>query len=121
MEAMAVGRLLLIRPLSGEQFCNEKLVVEVAGMGESMMGAKRDYEPGEEDREGVVLSRERVAERVRWAHGTSAETVRKSAWNFRLVARKGTVKGGSSYASVDCIMEDIRCRREKKMEAIVRN
>ncbi|KAF3328662.1 UDP-glycosyltransferase 73B1 [Carex littledalei] len=102
-EAVALDRLLQTWPLFGEQFYNEKFVVEVARTGESM-GAKR----------GVVLSREKVAERVRWAHGTGAEAVRKRAWDIVLVVRREVVKGGSSYASVDCMIEDIRQRREKR-------
>ncbi|XP_078175166.1 anthocyanin 3'-O-beta-glucosyltransferase-like [Carex rostrata] len=94
-EAVALSRLLLTWPLFGEQFYNEKFVIEVVTTGESM-GAKR----------GVVLSREKVAERVRWAHGTGAEAVRKRARNIGLVVRREVVKGGSSYASVDCMIEE---------------
>ncbi|KAJ3702802.1 hypothetical protein LUZ61_006507 [Rhynchospora tenuis] len=107
-EAAAVGKLMLTWPLCSNEFYNEKLVVQVARIGEPM-GAERGYVWGEE-RTGVVLNRERVAEKIRWAHGAGAEAMRKRAWEIGLEVRHCGGKGGSSYACVESMMDDIRKR-----------
>jgi UDP:flavonoid glycosyltransferase YjiC (YdhE family) len=50
MEAASVGRLMLTWPLHGEQFFNEKFVVDVAGIGASM-DVERGHTSGEEGEE----------------------------------------------------------------------
>ncbi|KAF3328663.1 scopoletin glucosyltransferase-like protein [Carex littledalei] len=115
-EATAVGKMMLTWPLFADQFYNEKFVVQVAEIGESM-GAERGYIWGEEERTGVLLNRERVAEKVRWSLGPGAESMRKRAWEIGIEARKGGGKGGSSYESVECMMEDIRKHRGQRTEA----
>lgn len=106
-EAAAVGKLMLTWPLFADQFYNEKFVVQVAGIGEPM-GVERGYVWGEEESTGVLLYRERVAEKVRWAQGEGAEAMRKRAREIGREARNGGGKGGTSYLSVERMMEDIR-------------
>jgi UDP-glucoronosyl and UDP-glucosyl transferase len=116
-EAAAVGKMMLTWPLFGDQFYNERFVVQVAGIGEPM-GAKRGYIWGEEESIGVLLNRERVAEKVRWAQGAGAEAIRKWAWEIGLEARNGGGKTGTSYASVERMMEDIRKHKEQRMKPV---
>ncbi|KAJ3674433.1 hypothetical protein LUZ60_005049 [Juncus effusus] len=106
-EAASLGKVMLTWPLFAEQFYNEKFVVEVARIGEAM-GTKKGYVWGQEEKGGVVLMREKITEKVRWAVGTGADDVRKKAYEIGKKSKMTVAKGGSSYENAERMMENIR-------------
>ncbi|BAS82924.1 UDP-glucose flavonoid 3-O-glucosyltransferase 7 [Oryza sativa Japonica Group] len=107
-EAAAAGVPVLAWPVFAEQFYNEALVVGLAGTGAGV-GAERGYVWGGEESGGVVVCREKVAERVRAA--MADEAMRRRAEEVGERARRAVEVGGSSYDAVGALLEDVR-RRE---------
>lgn len=107
-EAASAGVPMLTWPLFAEQFYNEVLVAEVAEVGVKV-GAEVGFVWSEEERAGVVVGRERIAERVTWLM-EKGEEVRKRARKLGEKARKVVEVGGSSYRNIGMLMEDMRKR-----------
>jgi hypothetical protein len=95
-------------PVFAEQFYNEALVVGVASTGVST-GAERGYVWGGEELGGVVVGREKVAERVRAA--MSDEGLRRRAGEMGELARRAVEVGGSSYKAAGALLDDVLRRR----------
>jgi UDP:flavonoid glycosyltransferase YjiC (YdhE family) len=104
-EAAAAGVPVVAWPVFAEQFYNEALVVGIAGTGVGA-GAERGYVWGGEELGGVVVGREKVAERVRAA--MSDEGLRRRAGEMGESARRAVEVGGSSYEAVGALLDDVR-------------
>ncbi|XP_040378387.1 scopoletin glucosyltransferase-like [Oryza brachyantha] len=110
-EAAAAGVPVLAWPVFAEQFYNEALVVGLAGTGAGV-GAERGYVWGGEESGGVVVSGEKVAERVR---ATLADKgLRQRAEEVGERARRAVETGGSSYGAVGALMDDVLRRRRRR-------
>uniref|UniRef100_A0A0E0KAF2 Glycosyltransferase n=1 Tax=Oryza punctata TaxID=4537 RepID=A0A0E0KAF2_ORYPU len=110
-EAAAAGVPVLAWPVFAEQFYNEALVVGLAGTGVAV-GVERGYAWGGEESGGVVVGREKVAERVRAAMADKA--LRRRAEDVGERARRAVEMGGSSYDAVGALLEDVRRRRWRR-------
>uniref|UniRef100_A0A0D9VR48 Glycosyltransferase n=1 Tax=Leersia perrieri TaxID=77586 RepID=A0A0D9VR48_9ORYZ len=115
-EAAAAGVPVVTWPVFAEQFYNEALVVGIAGTGVAV-GAKRGYVWGREESGGVVVGREKVAERVRAA--MADEALRRRAEDVGDRARRAVEAGGSAYVAAGKLLDDVR-RRRRERESVVK-
>uniref|UniRef100_A0ACD5ZPF4 Uncharacterized protein n=1 Tax=Avena sativa TaxID=4498 RepID=A0ACD5ZPF4_AVESA len=108
LEAVSAGVPMVTWPRCGDQFFNEKLVVEVLKVGASV-GAK-DYASAIESHR--VIGGEVVAESIgRVMDDDAGYTVRSNAKELGVKARRAVEKGGSSYGDVGRLMEELMARR----------
>ncbi|CBI30180.3 unnamed protein product, partial [Vitis vinifera] len=110
-EERTEGRGLLIRvctgvpiltcPLFAEQFINEKLVVQILGIGVSV-GVESAVTWGMEEKFGVVMKREDVMKAIDEVmdKGEGGEKRRKRARELGEMAKKAIEEGGSSYLNM---------------------
>ncbi|KAM3333653.1 hypothetical protein ACQJBY_028639 [Aegilops geniculata] len=108
LEAVSAGVPMVTWPRYVDQFYNEKLVVDVLGVGVGV-GAE-DYGPSVETHR--VIAGEAIAESIRrvMEEGDGA-AMRKKAKELGVMARGAVEKGGSSYDDVGQLMEELIARR----------
>ncbi|KAA8518671.1 hypothetical protein F0562_016145 [Nyssa sinensis] len=107
LEGVCAGVPLITWPLFAEQFLNEKLVVEVLGIGVSV-GAQVVVHFGEEEKYGVMVKREGVKEAVeKVMEEGNGEERRKRAREFGEMAKRAIEEGGSSYLNMTLLIQDI--------------
>jgi flavonol-3-O-L-rhamnoside-7-O-glucosyltransferase len=94
-------------PHFAEQFVNERLVVDVLKTGVEV-GVKGVTQWGHEQKE-VMVTRDAVEMAVSklMDQGEAAEEMRMRARDFRLKARKALEKGGSSYNSINLLIQEM--------------
>ncbi|KAF7024558.1 hypothetical protein CFC21_036893 [Triticum aestivum] len=109
LEAVSAGVPMVTWPRYADQFYNEKLVVEVLGVGVGV-GAE-DYASCLETHR--VIAGEAIAESIRRVMGEEGDgmAMRKKAKELGLMARGAVEKGGSSYDDVEQLMEELIARR----------
>ncbi|XP_020163501.1 probable UDP-glucosyl transferase 73B6 [Aegilops tauschii subsp. strangulata] len=109
LEAVSAGVPMVTWPRYADQFHNEKLVVEVLGVGVSV-GAE-DYASCVETHQ--VVAGEMIAESIKKAmkKDGDGDTVWKKAEELGVMACKAVEKGGSSYEDVGQLMEELMARR----------
>ncbi|KAG6405639.1 hypothetical protein SASPL_133231 [Salvia splendens] len=102
LEGICAGVPMVTWPVNAEQFYNEKLVTEVLGTGVSV-GNKRWML-----RESEGVERDAVATAVEevMAGGGAAE-MRRRAQNYKEMANKAVEEGGSSYNSLNALIEEL--------------
>ncbi|WOK94824.1 hypothetical protein Cni_G03529 [Canna indica] len=103
LEGVCGGVPMITWPLFAEQFLNEKLLVEVLGIGVSL-GVEKPSEWGKlvEEDEEVAVTRDELAKAVkRLMEGEEAKERRRRAEELRERARKAMEHGGSSYLSME--------------------
>ncbi|KAL0911658.1 hypothetical protein M5K25_019813 [Dendrobium thyrsiflorum] len=112
LEAISAGLAMATWPLFGEQFYNEKMVVDLLGIGVEV-GAK-EYGLMTEDRKEVVTAA-MVEAAVRKLMGKSeeADERRRKAKELGLKARRAVAKGGSSYNDVGNLIQELMEKKEK--------
>ncbi|KAL1534596.1 scopoletin glucosyltransferase-like [Salvia divinorum] len=102
LEGVCAGVPMVTWPVFAEQFFNEKLVTEVLGTGVSV-GNKRWIL-----RESEGVERDAVARAVEEAMvGGGAEEMRRRAENYKEMAKKAVEEGGSSYNSLNALIEEL--------------
>ncbi|CAI0469147.1 unnamed protein product [Linum tenue] len=118
VEGISAGVPLITWPLLGDQFVNEKLAVEVLGIGVSL-GVEQpvmvDWEEVEASaavvkREDVVRAVERVV-----GGGEEGEAMRKRATELARMARRAVECGGSSYENVTRLIEDVKKYQKREI------
>ncbi|RRT71426.1 hypothetical protein B296_00035549 [Ensete ventricosum] len=115
LESASAGVPMATWPLFSEQFLNQKLIVDVVGIGVavgvriSMQHLKQSPE------EGAQISREEVAKAVErlMDGGQEGEERRKRAKEFGEKARKAMTEGGSSYDNVTRLIEFVATKAMK--------
>ncbi|VAH24547.1 unnamed protein product [Triticum turgidum subsp. durum] len=109
LEAVSAGVPMVTWPRYADQFHNEKLVVEVLGVGVSV-GAE-DYATWMETHR--VITGQVIAESIRkvMKEEGDGDMIRKRAEELRDKARAAVEKGGSSYDDVGQLMEELIARR----------
>ncbi|OWM79212.1 hypothetical protein CDL15_Pgr003384 [Punica granatum] len=111
LEGVSSGVPMITYPISAEQFFNEKLITDVLGIGVksgSIEWSKWDTELRE------PVRREKVEAAVRALMASSAEAaeMRRRANELGKKARSAVEKGGSSYADVEALIDELRrCKR----------
>ncbi|XP_059661044.1 anthocyanidin 3-O-glucosyltransferase 4-like [Cornus florida] len=95
-------------PFFGEQFLNEKFVVEVLEIGVSV-GAKAVVHVGEEHKCGVLVKREEIRKGVERVigEGKEGEERRKKAKELGEMANRAIEEGGSSQLNITMLIQDI--------------
>jgi hypothetical protein len=109
LEAVSAGVPMVTWPRYGDQFHNEKLVVEVLKVGVSV-GA-RDYATAVETHE--VIGGEVITASIKRLMGGSEEgnAMGKKARELAISTRRAVEKGGSSYNDVGRLMDELMARR----------
>ena len=109
LEGVCAGRPMITWPMFADQFYNEKMVVQVLRIGESV-GAKFAIPLGNEEKFGVVVKRREVKEAIDKVmdEGKEGEERRERAKKYADVANKAIEEGGSSYINVKLLIEEIR-------------
>ncbi|KAH0886943.1 LOW QUALITY PROTEIN: hypothetical protein HID58_063039 [Brassica napus] len=108
LEGITSGVPLITWPLFGDQFCNQKLVVEVLKAGVSV-GVEEVMRFGEEEKIGVLVDREGVKKAVEDLMGESEEGKerRKRVKELGELAHKAVEEEGSSHSNITCFLEDM--------------
>jgi UDP-glucosyl transferase 73C len=109
LEGISAGLPMVTWPLFGDQFCNEKLVVEVLKIG-VRVGSEVTIRWGEEEKFGVLVKKEQVKNAVNslMNDGEESEERRRRVQELRKMAYKAVEEEGSSYLSMKLLIEDIR-------------
>uniref|UniRef100_A0A6N2KCM8 Glycosyltransferase N-terminal domain-containing protein n=1 Tax=Salix viminalis TaxID=40686 RepID=A0A6N2KCM8_SALVM len=109
LEGISAGLPMVTWPLFGDQFCNEKLVVEVLKIGVSV-GSQVTLKWGEEEKFGVLVKKEQVKNAVSSVMnvGEESEERRRRVRELGKMANKAVEEEGSSYLSMKLLIEDIR-------------
>jgi flavonol-3-O-L-rhamnoside-7-O-glucosyltransferase len=107
IEGICAGVPMITWPHFAEQFVNERLVVDVLKTGVEV-GVKGVTQWGHEQKE-VMVTRDAVEMAVSklMDQGEAAEEMRMRARDFRLKARKALEKGGSSYNSINLLIQEM--------------
>ncbi|KAK7284971.1 hypothetical protein RJT34_19725 [Clitoria ternatea] len=108
LEGICAGVPLVTFPLFGEQFYNEKVVVQVMENGVSV-GAESVVHLGEEDNSPVQVMKGNVKDAIEkvMGEGEEEEKFRERARKYRDMAWKAIEEGGSSYHNMSQLIEDI--------------
>ncbi|EOA26965.1 hypothetical protein CARUB_v10023061mg [Capsella rubella] len=108
LEGITAGLPLLTWPLFGDQFCNEKLVVQVLKAG-VRAGVEMPMKSGEEEKIGVLVDKEGVKKAVEELMGESddAKERRKRVKELGVLAHKAVEEGGSSHSNITFLLQDI--------------
>ncbi|CAN1134868.1 UDP-glycosyltransferase 73C9 [Linum perenne] len=108
LEGVAAGVPMVTWPQFAEQFYNEKLVVQVLGIG-VRVGAEVVVHLGEEEKHGVQVRKERIKEAVEelMGGGEESESRRRKAEELKALAVAAVGEGGSSFKSVGMLIEDV--------------
>ncbi|WVZ91292.1 hypothetical protein U9M48_037482 [Paspalum notatum var. saurae] len=111
LEAVGAGVPLVTWPRHADQFCNEKLVVEVHGIGVGV-GAG-DYDSNILDKRREVIGGEKIAEAIGrvMGDGEEAGAIRRKAKELGGKARSAAEEGGSSYEDVGNLISELMSRR----------
>ncbi|KAL4592105.1 hypothetical protein LXL04_005089 [Taraxacum kok-saghyz] len=108
LESVSAGVPMITWPQFAEQFINEKLVVQVLGIGVSV-GVDSVVHVGEEDRFGVKVKREDVKKAIEKVMdgGIEGNVRRKRAKEYGKMANDALEEGGSSYLNLRLLIQDI--------------
>ncbi|XP_008794291.2 anthocyanidin 3-O-glucosyltransferase 4-like [Phoenix dactylifera] len=115
LEAVSSGLPMVTWPLFAEQFLNEKLIVDVLGIG-VVVGVRTATEWGRGGEDGVLVGREAVAmavERLMDGGEEGKERTRK-AKELGEKAKKALEKDGSSYSSMTNLIQYVAERSAKR-------
>ncbi|KAF5185305.1 Glycosyltransferase [Thalictrum thalictroides] len=116
LEGVCAGVPMITWPMFAEQFLNEKLIVQILGIGVAV-GALERVSWGDEDDVLVLITREEVEKAISRLMHEDDEGIerRKKARELGIMARKAMEKGGSSYLGTTLLIEDIKQQVNKKI------
>ncbi|GMI64799.1 don-glucosyltransferase 1, UDP-GLUCOSYL TRANSFERASE 73C5 [Hibiscus trionum] len=116
IEGISAGLPLITLPNIADQFCNEKLAVQILRIGVSL-GADKPTMFGDE-KSAFMLKKENVESAIHQLMDQGNEGVqrRKRAKEFGEKANKAVEIGGSSYCGITQLIQDI-IQHSKKMVA----
>ncbi|KAF7147795.1 hypothetical protein RHSIM_Rhsim03G0088300 [Rhododendron simsii] len=108
LEGVCAGVPMMTWPMFAEQFCNEKLVVQVLRIGVSV-GVKVFMMWGEENKVGVLVKKDVVKEGIDdlMDGGEEGEVRRERARKLGDMARGAIEEGGSSHLNMTLLIQDI--------------
>ncbi|KAE9585428.1 hypothetical protein Lal_00018255 [Lupinus albus] len=119
LEGISSGVPMITWPLFGDQFMNEKLVVQVLKIGVSL-GLKTPIKFGEEEKNGVSLKKDDIEKAICMVmdEGGESEERRKRAIKLSEMAKKAVEKGGSSDLNMTLLIQEIMHLQASKEEDI---
>lgn len=109
LEAICAGVPMITWPLFGDQFFNERFVVEILRVG-VMVGVESPVNWGDEENVGVLVKKEdveRAIEKLMDDTNHESEERRKRAKELAEMAKRGVEEGGSSHFNVTLLIQDI--------------
>ncbi|KAF8395296.1 hypothetical protein HHK36_019239 [Tetracentron sinense] len=108
LEGVCAGVPLITWPLFAEQFCNEKLVIQILKIG-VRVGVEVPVRWGEEEKVGVLVKREEVKKAVEQLmdEGGEGEERRKRARELGEMAKRALEVEGSSHFNMTLLIQDI--------------
>ncbi|XP_058740302.1 UDP-glycosyltransferase 1-like [Vicia villosa] len=109
LEGITVGVPMVTWPLFADQFLNEKLVTQVLRIGVSL-GVEVPLKWGEEEKMGVAVKKEVIKEAIFNVMGEKdqeSKERRERASILSETAKRAVEKGGSSYANITLLIQDI--------------
>ncbi|KAM0045999.1 putative trans-zeatin O-beta-D-glucosyltransferase [Helianthus debilis subsp. tardiflorus] len=114
IEGVCAGVQMITWPQFAEQFFNERLVVQVLGIGVGV-GAQRVMDLHDEDDGAMQVKREDVCKAVKMVmdEGKEGEERREKAKYLKQMAEKAIEEGGSSQFNLNLFIEDIRLHTNK--------
>ncbi|KDO36584.1 hypothetical protein CISIN_1g036936mg [Citrus sinensis] len=95
-------------PLFGDQFWNEKLIVQVLNIGERI-GVEVPLDFGKEEEIGVLVKKEDVVKAINilMDEGGERNDRRKRGREFHIMAKRATEETGSSSLMIKLLIQDI--------------
>ncbi|XP_055961356.1 UDP-glycosyltransferase 73C1-like [Mercurialis annua] len=108
LEGISAGIPMVTWPLFADQFCNERLVVDVLKIGVKV-GAEVTIRWGEEEKIGVVVKSENVKKVIEklMDEEEDSEERRRRAIELSKLAREAIAENGSSYLNMKLLIQDI--------------
>ncbi|KAK3226653.1 hypothetical protein Dsin_006515 [Dipteronia sinensis] len=108
LEGISAGLPLITWPLFADQFCNEKLVVQILKIG-VRVGVEYPMTWGKEEKVGVLVMREDVKNAVEklMNQEKEAQERRKRARELGMLAKAAVEEGGSSNLNITLLLDDI--------------
>ncbi|KAI9082333.1 hypothetical protein K1719_035756 [Acacia pycnantha] len=110
LEGICSGVPLITFPLIGEQFYNEKVIVQVLQIGVRVGCEHVVHLREEESFDAIQVKREKVKEEVEKVMGEDEEEskrIRERARQYAEKAKKAVEKGGSSFLDMSLLIEEI--------------
>ncbi|KAJ4962937.1 hypothetical protein NE237_022876 [Protea cynaroides] len=106
LESLTAGVPMITWPLFAEQFYNEKLVTQVLKVGVSVGAMEYQRIGGEK----ALVKRKDIKKAVEqlMGGGEEADQMRIRAREFKKMAERALEEGGSSYADVTALIEELR-------------
>ncbi|XP_075486483.1 anthocyanidin 3-O-glucosyltransferase 4-like [Primulina tabacum] len=106
-------------PLFAEQFCNEKLVVEVLKIGVNI-GVETPVKWGDEEKVGVLVKSDDVKKALDMVvdGGENGEERRRKARELGEMAKKA-IDGGSSYGNMTSSIKEIMTKSNLDGQEII--
>ena len=108
LEAICAGVPMVTWPEFGDQFLNEKLVVQILEVGVNV-GVESPVVWGKEEEIGVLVKKEDVERAIEKLMDETPESEdrRKRARELAEMAKKSVEEGGSSHSNVTLLVQDI--------------
>ncbi|KAH7553489.1 hypothetical protein JRO89_XS12G0018100 [Xanthoceras sorbifolium] len=120
LEGICAGLPLLTWPLFGDQFCSEKLIVQILKIG-VRVGVENPTPWGEEEKVGVLVKREDVktaVEKLMDEEEKEAQERRERARELGKLANTAVEEGGSSYLNIELLLQDIMNQVQSRKQFI---
>ncbi|CAJ1968843.1 unnamed protein product [Sphenostylis stenocarpa] len=108
LEAICAGVPMVTWPLFGDQFLNEKLIVQILRVGVKI-GVEVPVEWGEEEGKGLLVKKEDVERAINelMDETRESEDIRERVKELAEMAEKAVEEGGSSHSNVTFLIQDI--------------
>ena len=108
LEAICAGVPMLTWPLFGDQFFNERFVVQILRVGVSV-GVQSPVNWGDEEETGVLVKKEDVQRAIEelMDEKNESEERRERAKELAEMATRAVEEGGSSHLNVTLLIQDI--------------
>ncbi|KAM5549330.1 hypothetical protein ABKV19_000646 [Rosa sericea] len=111
LEGVSAGVPMIMWPVSGEQFYNEKLVTELLRIGVAVGAEKWATFEEESLKSEASVKREAIEKAVTEIMvGDEAEEMRSRAKALREMASRAVEEGGSSYRDLTALIEELKSR-----------
>ncbi|XP_038719705.1 UDP-glycosyltransferase 73C1-like [Tripterygium wilfordii] len=109
LEAICAGVPMITLPLLGDQFLNEKLVVQVLRIG-VRVGVDAPLLWGEEETSGWLVKKEDVKNAIDklMGQGEEKERIGQRAKALGQMSKRALEKGGSSHIDITSLIEEIK-------------
>lgn len=115
LEAICAGVAMVTWPMFGDQFCNEKLVVQILRIG-VRVGVEKPVNWGDEEKSGVLVKKEEIERAIEelMEETEKSEERRKRVRELAEMAKRAVQQGGSSDFNVKQLIQDIMAQAKKE-------